>query len=73
MDWLKTSMVYENSSYVLSENPDTVHLIVHKALMDHRMMLHESDLLGCWETLLPTHSIATGNDALITKWFFYIE
>ena len=46
-------MVYENSSYVLSENPDTALLTVDKALMDHRMMVHESDLPGCWETLPP--------------------
>jgi hypothetical protein len=67
MDWLKASMVYENSSYVLSENPDTALLTVDKALMDHRMMVHESDLPGCWEALPPTHSIATGTDALIAQ------
>jgi hypothetical protein len=44
VDWLKASVVYKHTTYVLSVIPDTVLLAVDNALMDHRMMLHRSDL-----------------------------
>jgi hypothetical protein len=50
VDWLKAAVVYENTSYILSVIPDTVLLAVDNALTDHRMILHRSDLPGCWAT-----------------------
>ena len=67
VDWLKASVVYENATYVLSIIPDTVLLAVDNALMDHRMMLHRSDLPGHWATTPPTQAIATGSDVLIAE------
>ena len=67
VDWLKASVVYENTSYILSVIPDTVLLAVDNALMDHRMMLHRSDLPGRWATTPPTQAIATGSDVLIAE------
>ena len=64
VDWLKTSVVYENATYVLSVIPDTVLLAVDNALMDHRMMLHRSNLPGRWATTPPTQAIATGSDLI---------
>ena len=69
VDWLKASVVYEHTTNVLSVIPDTVLLDVDNTLMDHRMMLHRSDLPGCWAPLPPTHTIAsaTGSDVIIAK------
>ena len=50
VDWLKASVVYESATYVLSVIPDTVLLAVDKVLMDHRMILHKSNLPSRWET-----------------------
>jgi hypothetical protein len=33
----------------------------------HRMILHKSDLPGCWATPPPTQAIATGSDVLIAE------
>jgi hypothetical protein len=55
VDWLKASVVYENATYVLSVIPDTVLLAVDNALMDHRMVLHRSDLPGHCTPLPPLH------------------
>ena len=60
-------MVYEIAAYILCVILDTVLPAVDNALMDHRMMLHRSDLPGCWVPLPPTQAIATGIDALITQ------
>ena len=54
VDWLKVAVVQENGTYILGANPDPVLLAVDKVLMYHRMMLHRSDLSGCWVTTLPT-------------------
>jgi hypothetical protein len=67
VDWLKAAVVHENTSYILSVIPDTVLLAVDNALMDHRMMLHRSDLPSCWTPLPPTQAIATGSDVLIAE------
>jgi hypothetical protein len=48
VDWLKASVVYEHTTYVLSVIPNTVLLAVDNALMNHRIMLHRIDLLGSW-------------------------
>ena len=32
--------------------------------MDHRMVLHRSNLPGCWAPLPPTKAIVTGSDVL---------
>ena len=67
VDWLKVAVVYENTSYILSVIPDTVLLAVDNALMDHRMMLHKSDLPGRWAPLPPTQAIASVSDVLIAE------
>ena len=67
VDWLKAAMVCENTSYILSVTPDTVLLAVDNTLMDHRMMLHRTDLPGRWAPLPPTQAIATGSDVLIAE------
>ena len=67
VDWLKASVVYESATYVLSVIPDTVLLAVDKVLMDHRMILHKSNLPSRWETPPPTQAIATGSDVLIAE------
>ena len=67
VDWLKVAVVQENGTYILGTNPDPVLLAVDKVLMDHRMILHKSDLPGCWATTPPTQAIATGSDVLIAE------
>ena len=44
VDWLKVTVVQDNGTYILGANPDPVLLAVDKVLMDHRMVLHKSDL-----------------------------
>jgi hypothetical protein len=61
------AVVQENGTYILGTNPDPVLLAVDKALMDHRMVLHKSDLPGRWATPPPTQAIATGSDVLIAE------
>jgi hypothetical protein len=48
VDWLMAFIVYDNAAYVLGVNPDTMPLAVESALMKHWMILHKSDLQGCW-------------------------
>ena len=67
VDWLKVAVVQENGTYILGTNPDPVLLAVDKVLMDHRMVLHKSDLPGRWATPPPTQAIATGSDVLIAE------
>jgi hypothetical protein len=67
VDWLIASVVYGNTTYILNIIPDTVLLPVDNALMDHRMMLHRSDLSGHCTLLPPTQAIATGSDVLIAE------
>ena len=67
VDWLKVAIVQENGTYILDVNPDPVLQAVDKALMDHRMVLHKSNLPGCWATTPPTQTIATRSDALIAQ------
>jgi hypothetical protein len=62
VDWLKASVVYEHTINVLIVIPDTVLLDADNTLMDHRMMLHRSDLPGCWAPLPPTQAIDIGSD-----------
>jgi hypothetical protein len=64
VDWLKASDVYGNTTYAI---PDTALLAVDNTLMDHRMMLHRSDLPGCWAPPPPTQAIATGIDVFIAE------
>jgi hypothetical protein len=67
VDWLKVAIVQENETYILYVNSDPVLLAVDKALMDHRMVLHKSNLPGCWATTPPTQAIVTRSDALIAQ------
>ena len=69
VDWLKIAVVQENETYILGANPDPFLLAVDKVLMDHRMILHKSNLPGCWATPPPTQAIAntTGSDVLIAE------
>ena len=64
---MKVAVVQENGTYILGTNPDPVLLAVDKVLMDHRMVLHKSDLPGRWATPPPTQAIATGSDVLIAE------
>jgi hypothetical protein len=66
-DWMKVAVVQDNGTYILGVNPDPVLLAVNKVLMDHRMVLHKSDLPSCWAPLPPTQAIATGSDVLIAE------
>ena len=54
-------------TYILGPNPDPVLLTVDKVLMDHRMVLHKSDLTGYCTTTPPTQAIATGSELLIAE------
>jgi hypothetical protein len=47
VDWLKASVVHDNTAYALSVQVDTDLLAVDNALMDHSMMTHKSDWPGC--------------------------
>jgi hypothetical protein len=67
VDWLKVALVQQNGTYILGTNPEPVLLAVDKVLMDHRIMLHRSDLPGHWATTPPTQAIATGSDVLIAE------
>ena len=60
-------MVCEIAAYILCVILDTVLLAVDNALMDQRMMLHRSDLPGCWVPLPPTQAIATGIHVLVAQ------
>ena len=62
VDWLKISVVQDNIAFVPSMINDTVLLAVDNVLMDHRTMLHRSDLPGHWVPLPPTQAIATRSD-----------
>ena len=46
VDWLKVSIVQDNGTYILGFNPDPVQIAMENALMEHRMVLHKSDLPG---------------------------
>ena len=67
VDWLKVAVVQENGTCILGTNPDPALLAVDKVLMDHRMVLHQSDLPGRWATPPPTQAIATGSDVHIAE------
>ena len=67
VDWLKVAVFQENGNYILGVNPDPVLLAVDKVLMDHRMMLHKSDLPDHWAPLPPAQAMATGSDVLIAE------
>ena len=47
VDWLKTSVVHDGTSYAIGVNPDSALLAVDNALIVHRMMFHKSNLPGC--------------------------
>ena len=72
VDWLKISVVQDNIAFVPSMINDTVLLAVDNVLMDHRTMLHRSDLPGHWVPLPPTQAIATRSDVftylLLKSW-----
>jgi hypothetical protein len=67
VDWLKVVVVQENGTYILGTNPDPVLLAVDKVLMDHMMVLHKSNLLGCCTTPPSTQAITTESDVLIAQ------
>ena len=61
VDWLMDSIVYDNAAYVLGVNPDTMPLAVESPPMEHWMILHKSDLPGCWAPPPSTQAIDTRN------------
>ena len=65
VEWLKVSLVNHGIASTLSVYPDTALLPVDKALMDHRMIFHKSNLPSCWTPLLATQINATGSDMLL--------
>ena len=66
-DWLKDDILLDKGKYILGTNSDPFLLAVEKVLMDHRMVIHNNNLPGCWVTPPSTQIIATGSDVLIDQ------